>query len=160
VAENQFHSRDRSAPGGPEPVFRDEIQYLLRAEQHLLQSISGRAPIAEVLQKICQALDFQLGNMFSIISLPSDDPVAIAAIARSATRFRLYKFVSASVVGDNGQQLGSLEMYCTLARRPYLNEVQLIERATCLAAVAIQRHNQADHPPARELRHPLPDFAP
>ena len=132
----------------------DEVQYLLRAEHQLLQSISGRAPIADVLQHICEALDSQLGNMFSVISLPTDDPAAVIAIAKSATLFRLYKFVSASVVGDGDQPLASLEIYCTLDRRPHLSEVQLIERATCLAAVAIQRHNQAAHPLVRELPSP------
>jgi hypothetical protein len=132
----------------------DEVQYLLRAEHYLLQSISGRAPIADVLHKICQALDSQLGNMFSVISLPTDDPAAVSAIAKSATLFRLYKFVSANVVGDGDQSLASLEMYCTLDRRPHLSEVQLIERATCLAAVAIQRHNQSTDPLVSELPSP------
>jgi hypothetical protein len=32
-------------------------------------------------------------------------------------------------------------MYCRIPRRPFLDEIRLIERATCLAAVAINRHN-------------------
>jgi hypothetical protein len=149
--DDHFHLRHRWRVPSPQPHSEDEVQYLLTAEHHLLQSISGRAPIADVLQHICEALDSQLGNMFSVISLPSDDPADVSAIAKSATLFRLYKFVSASVVGDGDQPLASLEMYCTLDRRPHLSEVQLIERATCLAAVAIQRHNQSAHPLAREL---------
>ena len=149
--DDHFLLRNRSLEPSPHRDSGDEVQYLLRAEHHLLQSISGRAPIADVLQHICEALDSQLGNMFSVISLPTDDPAAVIAIAKSATLFRLYKFVSASVVGDNDQPLASLEMYCTLDRRPHLSEVQLIERATCLAAVAIQRHNQSAHPLVREL---------
>jgi hypothetical protein len=149
--DGHFHLRHRWRVPSPQPHSEDEVQYLLRAEHHLLQSISGRAPIADVLQHICEALDSQLGNMFSVISLPSDDPADVSAIAKSATLFRLYKFVSASVVGDGDQPLASLEMYCTLDRRPHLSEVQLIERATCLAAVAIQRHNQSAHPLVREL---------
>jgi hypothetical protein len=35
-------------------------------------------------------------------------------------------------------------MYCSVARRPFLGEVQLIERATCLAAVAIKRQKERD----------------
>src|SRR5712672_160933 len=151
---NDFHLRHGWGVPSPHSHSGDEVQYLLRAEHHLLQSISGRAPIADVLQHICEALDSQLGNMFSVISLPTDDPATVNAIAKSATRFRLYKFVSATVVGDNDQSLASLEMYCTLDRRPHLSEVQLIERATCLAAVAIQRHNQAANPVVRELPSP------
>ena len=149
--DDHFLLRNRPPEPSPHSHSGDEVQYLLRAEHHLLQAISGRAPIADVLHKICQALDSQLGNMFSVISLPTDDPAAVNAIAKSATLFRLYKFVSASVVGDGDQPLASLEMYCTLDRRPHLSEVQLIERATCLAAVAIQRHNQAANPLVREL---------
>jgi len=148
---NDFHLRHGWGVPSPHSHSGDEVQYLLRAEHQLLQSISGRAPIADVLQHICQALDSQLGNMFSVISLPTDDPAAVSAIAKSATLFRLYKFVSASVVGDGDQPLASLEMYCTLDRRPHLSEVQLIERATCLAAVAIQRHNQSAQPVVCEL---------
>jgi hypothetical protein len=149
--DDHFHLRYGWRVPSPYPHSGDEVEYLLRAEHHVLQSISGRAPIADVIHKICQALDSQLGNMFSVISLPSDDPAAVSAIAKSATLFRLYKFVSASVVGDGDQPLASLEMYCTLDRRPHLSEVQLIERATCLAAVAIQRHNRAANPLVREL---------
>ena len=151
---NDFHLRYGWGVPSPHPHSGDEVQYLLRAEHQLLQSISGRAPVADVLQHICEALDSQLGNMFSVISLPTDDPAAASAIAKSATLFRLYKFVSANVVGDGDQSLASLEMYCTLDRRPHLSEVQLIERATCLAAVAIQRHNQSTDPLVRELLSP------
>ena len=149
--DDHSHLRHRWGVSSPHPHSGDEVQYLLRAEHCLLQSISGRAPIADVLHKICQALDSQLGNMFSVISLPTDDPAAVSAIAKSATLFRLYKFVSANVVGHGDQSLASLEMYCTLDRRPHLSEVQLIERATCLAAVAIQRHNQSTDAPVSEL---------
>jgi len=125
------------------PSASHEIQYLLTAERQLLQSISGRAPIADVLRRICQALDSQLGGMFSVISLPGDNAAAIGIVASSAALFRLHRFVSAAIVDDAGQPLGSLEMFSTLARRPHLSEIQLIERAICLAAVAIRRHNQA-----------------
>jgi hypothetical protein len=152
--DNHFHLRLGWGVPSPHLDSGDEVQYLLRAEHQLLQSISGRAPIADVLHKICQALDSQLGNMFSVISLPTHDPATVNAIAKSATRFRLYKFVSATVVGDNDQSLASLEMYCTLDRRPHLSEVQLIERATCLAAVAIQRHNQSTDTLVSELPSP------
>jgi hypothetical protein len=33
-------------------------------------------------------------------------------------------------------------MYCSIARSPHASEFQLIERATCLAAIAIKRHNE------------------
>jgi hypothetical protein len=139
MADSNFPSRDRSQEHWLQPNSGRDIQYLLRAEEQLLQSISGRAPLPEVLCKICDALDSEIGNMISLIALPNDDATGIAAIAKSAKLFGLYKFCSADVVGGNDELLGSLEMYCSVSRRPFLSEVRLIERATCLAAVAIQR---------------------
>jgi DNA-binding Xre family transcriptional regulator len=143
MADDYFPSRDGPQLRWPRRNSGSEIQYLLGAEEQLLQSISGRAPITEILHKICDALDSEIGNMISAFSLPNDDATGVAAIARSATLFGLHKFCSADVVGGNGELLGSLEMYCSAARRPFLNDVPLIERATYLAAVAIKRHNEA-----------------
>lgn len=143
MADNYFRSRDNLAEGRARRDSGSEIQYLLRAEEQLLHSISGRAPLPEVLHKICDALDSDIGNMISLISLPNDDATGLAAIAKSAKLFGLHKFCSAGVVGGKEELLGSLEMYCCVPRRPFLGEVRLIERATCLAAIAIQRHNEA-----------------
>jgi hypothetical protein len=118
-----------------------EVQYLLRAEEQLLHLISARMPLAEILQEICDALNSEIGNVISLASLPDGDASGLATIAKSAGIFGLHKFCSAPVVGGNDEVLGSLEMYCCVARRPFLNEIRLIERATCLAAVAINRHN-------------------
>ena len=141
-----FRSRDRSQEYLPHRTSRCEIQYLLNVEEQLLHSISARMPLPEVLRKICRALDAEIGNMMSLISLPDDDATGLAAIAKGAALFGLYKFCSASVVGGNEEVLGSLEMYCSVPRNPFLREVQLIERATCLASVAIRRQKEAEHP--------------
>ena len=123
----------------------DKIQYLIRAEERLLQSISARTPLLEVLDRICSAINSQIGNMVSLISLPGDDVTDHAAIARIAALFGLHAFCSSGVVAENGELLGSLEMYSCVQRRPILREFQLIERATCLAAIAIRHHNAASH---------------
>jgi hypothetical protein len=146
MADNGFRSPDRSQEHLPRRNSGYEIQYLLRAEEQLLQSISAREPLPEVLHKVCNALDSEIGNIISLISLPNDDATGLAAIAKSATLFGLYKFCSARVLAGDDELLGSLEIYCSVPRRPFLREVQLIERATCLAAIAIKRHNEAaDH---------------
>jgi len=44
-----------------------KTQYFLRAEEQLLQSISCHAPLPKVLNEICCALDFQIGNVVSLI---------------------------------------------------------------------------------------------
>lgn len=143
MTDSKFPSRDGLQQRRLPRNSGSEIQYLLKAEEQLLQSISGQMPLPEVLHKICNALNSEIGNMISYISLLNDDAGDLAAIARSATLFDLRKFCSADVVGGNDEALGSLEMYCSVPRRPFLGEVRLIERATCLAAIAIKRHNEA-----------------
>lgn len=121
------------------------IQYLLKAEEQILRSISARAPVPQILNGICCALDCQIGNMVSLISLPENDATSAAEIARNAALFGLYIFFSAGIVAESGEELGSLEMYCCVPRNPSLREFQLIERAACLAAIAIERDIEADH---------------
>jgi hypothetical protein len=146
MADNHFPLRDRSQERWPRHDSGGEIQYLLRAEEQLLHSMSARVPLAEILHKICDALNSEIGNMISLISLPNDDATGLAAIAKSAELFGLHKFCSARVVGGSDELLGSLEMYSFVPRRPFLSEAQLIERAICLAAVAIKRDSEAVNP--------------
>src|SRR5206468_9392721 len=65
----------------------------------------------------------------SLISLPGDDVTDHAAIARIAALFGLHAFCSAGVVAENGELLGSLEMYSCVQRRPSAREFQLIKRS-------------------------------
>jgi hypothetical protein len=137
-------SRDRPKKRNAHRQLDENIQYLLGAEEQLLQSISARAPLPEVLNGICSALDCQIGNMVSLISLPGDDASDLAAIALNAASFGLCTFCSEGIVAENGELLGSLEMYCSVSRTPSASEYQLIERAKCLAAIAIKLDNEAD----------------
>jgi hypothetical protein len=143
MTDDHFTLEHRTQEPWPRRNSGAEVQYLLKAEEQLLQSISARVPLADVLHKICGALNSEIGNMISVISLPNDDATGLAAIAKCATLFGLYKFCSARVIAGDDELLGSLEMYCCVPRRPFLGEVRLIERAACLAAVAITRHNEA-----------------
>lgn len=118
-----------------------KTQYLLRAEGQLLQSISSHAFLQKVLNEICSALDLQIVNVVSLIILRGDDASELAAIAMNAALFGLCTFCSKGVVGENDEVLGFLEMYSCVGRGPDAGEIQLIERARCLAA--IKRHNQA-----------------
>jgi len=157
---NEYHlgSRDRSQERKVHGNCDDKIQYLLSAEEQILQSISARAPLREVLNGICSALDCQIGNMVSLISLPEDDATSPTEIAQNAALFGLYLFLSAGIVAESGEELSCLEMYCSVPRSPSASEFQLIERAKCLAAIAIDRDIEAGHhangrvqenPPAR-----------
>lgn len=120
-------------------------RFLLQAEEEILRAISVRAPLSELLNRICAALDCQIGNVVSLISLPGEDATALAALAGNAKLFGLYTFCSADVVDGRREPLGSLETYSCCPRRPSLDEFQLIERATRLAATAINLHKNVRH---------------
>jgi hypothetical protein len=155
---NKPHSRTGDRPKKQTPRCHpdEEIQYLLGAEEQILQSISMRAPLREVLAGICTALDCQIGNVVSFISLSGDDAGELAMIARNARLFGLFAFCSETVIAENDELLGSLEMYGCIARSPSVGESQLIERATCLAAIAIQREIKASrHDHVRDPEDPL-----
>ncbi len=125
--------------------FYGKIQYLLSAEEQLLRSISTRAPLAGVLNEICCALDCQIGNVVSLICLPEEDGSDLAAIAMNAALFGLYTFCSEGLNAENDEPLGSLEMFSSVSRSPSASEFRLIERAKCLAALAIKLDNEAGH---------------
>jgi hypothetical protein len=144
---DKFHSRSRERWEIPVPPrhSEDRIQYLLKAEEQILRSITTRAPLPGILNEICSALDCQIGNMVSLISLAEDDATSAADIGRNAALFGLYIFFSAGIVAESGEELGSLELYCCVPRNPSPREFQLIERAACLAALAIDRDMEAGH---------------
>jgi hypothetical protein len=122
------------------------VHYLLEAEEQILRSIAVRAPVPQILNEISTALDCQIGNMVSLISLPKDEVASTAEIARNAALFGLHLFFSGSVLGECGKELGSLEMYCCTMRNPSCYELQVIERAVCLAAITIERDGKEDRP--------------
>jgi hypothetical protein len=143
LTDDRFSLRDRSRVPVSHHNSGAEVEYLLRAEEQLLRSISCGTPLPQILCDICNALNSEIGNVISLACLGDEDPTDQATIVKSAGIFGLYKFCSASIVGGNEEELGSLEMYCCVPRRPFLNEIRLIERATCLATVAIQRHKES-----------------
>lgn len=141
--EYRFRRRDWSKE--PEPSLNSEqgIQFAPSFEKQLLQSISAYAPLPEVLNKICSALDYQIGNVVSLISLPWDNASKRGGIAVSAAVFGLHIFCTESVADEDGELLGFLEMYSCVPRSPSPRECQWIKRATCLAGVAIKRGMEA-----------------
>jgi len=140
--ESKFVVRGRSQERKPGSDCEAKIQFSPRVEEQFLQSISTHAPLAKILNEICIALDCHIGNVVSLISLPEDDPVELAAMALNAARFGLYAFCSEVIAAENAEPLGYLEMYCSLRRNPSAAELQFIERAKCLAAIAIKRHHE------------------
>jgi hypothetical protein len=122
------------------------VQYLLKTEHQILQLISARAPVAKILDEICYPLDRPIGNIVSVVSLADEDFLGAAEIAKNAALFGLYAFFSAGIAADSGQQLGTLDIYSCLPRRPSSCQFQLVGRAMCLAAIALGRRTEArDH---------------
>ena len=122
----------------------DRVQYLLKTEEQILQSISARAPISKILNDICDALDCQIGKTVSLISVPCNKVMSAAEVSSSAAFFGLHIFASVVIGAESAEELASLEMYCCVLRNPSPGELQLIERAVCLAAVAIKRFLETD----------------
>jgi hypothetical protein len=127
-------------------------QYVLSAEEQLFQSISARAPLPEILNSICGALDRDIDNVVSLISLGDDSATDVAAMAENAKHFGLYPFCSAGIFAENDELLGSLEMYSCVPGSPSIAELHLIERATCLAAIAIERCNEVGEHENRRIQ--------
>jgi hypothetical protein len=143
--ESPSRAHERWQISAPSRASGHTIQYLLKAERRILESISARTPLPEVLNEISSALDCQIANIASLISLPSSDTDESATNDMNATLFGLHTFCSASLVGANHELLGSLKIYCVTPRSPSLEEFQLIERAACLAAIAIEHDVEAGH---------------
>jgi len=117
---------------------RDEVHHLLRFEKEILQSISAGNLLADVLNQICSALDCQVGNVVSVIAPAGDHACDFAAIATKAELFGLSVFCSENILTENNVLLGSLDMYSISPRRPSPAQFPLIERAKCLAILAIK----------------------
>ena len=141
--EHNFGTRNRPQKRKAPRDCDDEIQYLLNAEEQLLQSISARSPLPQLLNRICGALDCQIGGVISLISLAADDARYAAAIGTNAALFGLCAFYTEPVVAENDEVLGCLDMYSSVPRKPSAKELQLIERARCLAAIAIKLDKEA-----------------
>jgi hypothetical protein len=136
--ETEFRLLAKWQISPPPRYSTDRIQYLLKTEEQILQSISVRAPIPTILNDICNALDSQIGDTVSLISIAANDVISAAEASRRAAIFGLHVFCSAVIGDESEEELGSLEMYCCVSRNPSPREFQLIERAACLAAAAIK----------------------
>jgi len=151
VDESHPSFGENRQPSVPLRNSEGRIEYLLKAEGQILQSISARAPVREILDDICVALDCQIGNMVSLFCLPGDDAIDAIELARNAGLFGLCIFVSVGIHADGGEELGSLEMYTCEPRNPSPCELRVVDRAVCLAAIALDRELAVDHPPDRRL---------
>src|SRR3984957_15505187 len=111
----------------------------LQGEKNILALISRGAPLPEVLNNLCTAIDLPIGNIVSVVLLPDDTERDFKTIARGALQFGLCLYWSADIPFRDQCVLGSFEMYSCVPRTPTPFELKLIQRATYLAAIAIRR---------------------
>ncbi len=125
------------------PQESDTIQILHFGEGHVLELISTGTALPEVLDKICTALDVQMGNVVSVVLFLDDDEHSTHTIAQYAAECGLAVFSCTAILSPSDELLGILETYSYFRRSPTGNETMLIERATSLAALAIQLYDRA-----------------
>jgi hypothetical protein len=123
---------------------QDDLRSALKSGEKILHSISARAPIAETLNDICSALDCQLGNTVSLISMCGGHAAIAAEVMQTEALSGLHIFSSRKIVSDHGEELGSMETYCCVPRVPSAGEMRLLEEAQRLATLAIDREIKAN----------------
>jgi hypothetical protein len=124
--------------------FSGRKETLLHGENGILELISMGAPLPGVLNRLCGAVDLQIANLVSVITLADDETHDLSTITKRAARFGLHVFWCASIPLREEAPLGWLEMYNCVSRDPVPLELQLIERVTHLAVLAIQRPNDGE----------------
>jgi hypothetical protein len=112
----------------------------LAGERHILELIALGAPLPGILNRLCTAIDVQIGNVISLVLLTGERENHVCSVAHSALQMNLNVFSSTAIVSRDRTLLGTLEIYGCDPRRPTSYENQLIERVVCLAAIALQRH--------------------
>jgi hypothetical protein len=128
------------------PQELDAMPIVLPGEGRLLELISTDLPLKDVLNDICAALDVQLGNVVSVILSTEDDEHVLHQLAEQAVEFGLYVFSCCAILSQSDHLLGTLETYSCLSRRPAVSQTRLIQRASQLATLAIQRHDREHDP--------------
>ena len=125
------------------PQESDTIQTLQFGEGHVLELISTGAALPDVLDEICTAFDVQMGNVVSLVLFLDDDEHFTHTTAQYAAQCGLSLFSCTAILSPSDELLGTFEMYSCFPRGPTRNENMLIERATYLAALAIQLYDHA-----------------
>jgi hypothetical protein len=116
----------------------DGGRFLLRGEEQILQSIGAGLPLPELLNRICSALDCEIANVVSLISLLNEDTAGSAAMGENAKHFGLHMLCTIGIIAENQELLGTLEIYACEPWDLSSRELDLIKRAGRLAAIAIE----------------------
>jgi hypothetical protein len=115
----------------------------LAQERQILEMIALDAPLPSTLNRLCSIVDVEIGDVVSVISLAEEESSRSFAKARSAMKVGLTLFSSTDVFSRSKTLLGTLEIYGCDSRLPTAHENELIKRVARLAAIALQRHKDA-----------------
>jgi GAF domain-containing protein len=110
------------------------------AEGQILELISLGAPLVGILDRLCIAIDVQIGDVTSLVSLADAAENNLCSITQRALEVGLDVFSSTGILSVDQTLLGTLEIYTCDPRRPTQDEHELIERVSHVAAIALQRH--------------------
>lgn len=139
-------SRTKGAPREfwPYQHRNDNRRSPLAGERHILELISLGAPLPGILNKLCTAIDVQIGNVVALFLLPDGDENHLCSVTESAIQVGLHLFSSTDILSCDKTLLGTLEVYGCDPRRPTSHEYKLIQRVVHLAALALQRHEDEE----------------
>jgi hypothetical protein len=145
MGDNESRVKRTRGESWPHRHCKDNRQRQLVGERHIVGLISLGAPLPGILNKLCTAVDLQIGNVVSLIWLPDEQECHICSITQSAAKFGLNPFSSTDILSRQRRLLGTLQIYCCDRRRPTRPELQLIERVVELAAIALHRRRDAEY---------------
>ena len=109
-------------------------------ERQSLDLISLGAPLARILNRLCLAIDVQIGDVISLVSLTDEQENHFCSVTQRALQVGLDVYSSTGILSPDQTLLGTLEIYACDPRRPTPHENELIERVNHLAAIALQHH--------------------
>lgn len=142
VTMTEREARTKRALGKlwPYPNCTNNRHSQLDGEWQILELISLGAPLAGILNQLCIAIDVQFGDVISLVSLANEEENHFCSVTQRAVEVGLDVFSSTGILAVDETLLGTLEIYGCEPRRPTENEYKLIQRASHLAAIALQRH--------------------
>ena len=85
-----------------------------------LELISLGAHLPGILNRLCTAIDVQIGNVVSLVVLPNGEQNQLGPLTRSAMQVGLSVFSSTAILSRDKSLLGTFQLYCCDQRRPTL----------------------------------------
>jgi hypothetical protein len=146
----------------PRQHCHDDSRSQLVGEGSILELISLGGRLPGILNRLCIAIDVQIGNVVSLVVLPNAEEDQLGPLTKTAMQVGLNVFSSTGILSPDKSLLGTFHIYCCDQRRPTRQECELIGRVVQLAAIALQRNRDKEdfEKPCRHLRNKMSDSSP